>query len=108
MQPFDQQLMWLVSPGKQPDPSVAECWLASLYLESGIAYVKDPFNTQHQQLGESFHSHCHKVDQHPDNVVLKNNNSANDQWILTQIYTIFSDNNKSSVIDPLMLMVNIW
>ncbi|MFW0006990.1 MAG: hypothetical protein AB8W78_07665 [Arsenophonus endosymbiont of Dermacentor nuttalli] len=32
MQPFDRQLMWLVGPGKQPDPSVTERWLASLHL----------------------------------------------------------------------------
>ncbi len=30
MQRLDKQVVWLVSPGKQPDPRVAETWLAQL------------------------------------------------------------------------------
>ncbi|MFS1539129.1 MAG: hypothetical protein ACL7BU_15955 [Candidatus Phlomobacter fragariae] len=105
--------MWLISPGKQPDPSVAKHWLASLRLESGISYVKGPIDTQLQkQLEESVLSRCRKDEQLPGDPVLKNHNNAHiphAQWMFFQIYDVFSDNNnKNFIIDSLILMYNMW
>lgn len=47
--PFERQLLWLISPGKQLDSSVAEHWIALLRLEPSIDYVKGPIDTQRQK-----------------------------------------------------------
>ncbi|WGL95373.1 MMPL family transporter [Arsenophonus nasoniae] len=107
--PDERQLLWLISPGKQPDSSVAEHWLALLRLEPGISFVKGPIDTQRQkQLEGSILSHCRKDEQLPREPVLQNHNNAHAQWIFSQIYDVLSDNHKNSLIDPLILMPNTW
>lgn len=109
MQPFERHLMWLISPGKQSDPSAAEHWLASLRLEPGISYVKGPIDIRwRKQLEESVLSDCREGEQLPGEIVLKNHNNAHAQWIISQIYDVFSDNNKNSIIDPPILLPNTW
>lgn len=40
MQRLDRQVVWLVSPGKQPDPAIARDWLALLQKSHALARVK--------------------------------------------------------------------
>ena len=40
MQRLDRQLIWLVSPGKQPDPRVAQQWLTLLQRSQALSVVK--------------------------------------------------------------------
>lgn len=107
--PFERQLLWLISPGKQLDSSVAEHWIALLRLEPSIDYVKGPIDTQRQkQLEARILTHCSEDDQLPAKPVLQNHNNAHAQWIFSQIYDVLVDHYKNSTIDPLIQMPDTW
>ena len=48
MQRLDRQLVWLVSPGKEPDPRVAQQWLALLQSTDSLSEVKGPMDAAGQ------------------------------------------------------------
>ena len=58
MQRLDRQLVWLVSPGKKPDPRVAQQWLTLLQRSGALSEVKGPMDATGQQAwGEFFWQH---------------------------------------------------
>ncbi len=58
MQRLDRQLIWLVSPGKQSDPRVAQQWLTLLQRSQALSVVKGPLDAAGQQAwGDFFWQH---------------------------------------------------
>lgn len=49
MQRLDRQLVWLVSPGKDPDPRVAKYWLTLLQSSGSLNDVKGPMDADGQK-----------------------------------------------------------
>ncbi len=49
MQRLDRQLVWLVSPGKRPDPRVAQQWLTLLQRSQALSEVKGPLDAAGQR-----------------------------------------------------------
>lgn len=54
MQRLDRQLVWLVSPGKKADPTIARNWLAMLQQSQALAEVKGPMDANSQQAWGAF------------------------------------------------------
>ncbi|WP_436857368.1 MMPL family transporter [Citrobacter tructae] len=106
MQRLDRQLVWLVSPGKQADPKVAQAWLALLNQSQALAEVKGPMDANSQQAwGAFFWQHRNGMIDHDTRARLQNGGEAQAQWILSQLYSAFSGaSGKELQNDPLMLM----
>jgi predicted exporter len=106
MQRLDRQLVWLVSPGKQADPTVARDWLALLQKSHALAQVKGPMDADSQQAwGTFFWQHRNGLIDDETRARLQNGGNAQAQWILSQIYSAFSGvSSKELQNDPLMLM----
>ncbi|EOT5500596.1 MMPL family transporter [Citrobacter koseri] len=106
MQRLDQQLVWLVSPGKQADPQVARDWLALLQKSHALADVKGPMDADSQQAwGAFFWQHRNGLIDEATRARLQNGGDAQAQWILSQLYSAFSGvSGKELQNDPLMLM----
>ncbi|MBW6100002.1 hypothetical protein KZ774_04265 [Escherichia coli] len=49
MQRLDRQLVWLVSPGKEANPGVAQEWLTLLQKSAALGDVKGPMDAASQQ-----------------------------------------------------------
>ncbi|MDK2374380.1 MMPL family transporter [Serratia fonticola] len=106
MQRLDKQLVWLVCPGKQADPQVAQYWLTQLQ-KSGIAEtVKGPMGAADQQAwGDFFWQHRNGLIDNATRERLQNGGEAQAQWVLSQLYSAFSGvSGKELRNDPLMLM----
>ncbi len=107
MQRLDRQLVWLVSPGKKPDPRVAQQWLTLLQRSGALSEVKGPMDAAGQQAwGEFFWQHRNGMIAHPaTRARLQNGGEAQAQWVLSQLYSAFSGvSGKELQNDPLMLM----
>lgn len=106
MQRLDKQLVWLVSPGKQPDPAVAQYWLRLLQQSNTLGEVKGPMDAANQQAwGAFFYQHRNGLIDQATRARLQNGGEAQAQWILSQLYSAFSGvNGKELQNDPLMLM----
>lgn len=106
MQRLDRQMVWLVSPGKQPDPTVARDWLTLLQKSQALAEVKGPMDAQSQQAwGTFFWQHRNGLVDDVTRTRLQNGGEAQAQWILSQLYSAFSGvSGKELQNDPLMLM----
>ncbi|WP_312583526.1 MMPL family transporter [Atlantibacter sp.] len=106
MQRLDQQLVWMVSPGKQPDPAVAQRYLDLLRTEPALAKVGGPVDAAAQQAwGEFFFQHRNGSLDSATRARLQNGGNAQAQWILSQIYSAFSGvSGKELQHDPLMLV----
>lgn len=103
---LDRQLVWLVSPGKQPDPQVAQQWLSLLQQSGSLREVKGPMDAAGQQAwGEFFWQHRNGLIDPATRARLQNSGEAQAQWILSQLYSAFSGvSGKELQNDPLMLM----
>ena len=106
MQRLDRQLVWLVSPGKEPDPRVAQQWLALLQSSDSLSEVKGPMDAAGQKAwGEFFWQHRNGLIDPATRARLQNGGEAQAQWILSQLYSAFSGvSGKELQNDPLMLM----
>ncbi len=103
---LDRQLVWLVSPGKQPDPQVAQQWLRLLQGSGSLHEVKGPMDAAGQKAwGEFFWQHRNGLIDPATRARLQNGGEAQAQWILSQLYSAFSGvSGKELQNDPLMLM----
>lgn len=91
MQRLDRQMVWLVSPGKQPDPTVARDWLTLLQKSQALAEVKGPMDAESQQAwGTFFWQHRNGLIDDVTRARLQNGGEAQAQWILSQLYSAFS------------------
>ncbi|EEZ6065927.1 TPA: MMPL family transporter [Escherichia coli] len=54
MQRLDRQLVWLVSPGKEANPRVAQEWLTLLQKSAALGDVKGPMDAASQQAWGAF------------------------------------------------------
>ena len=106
MQRLDRQVVWLVSPGKQPDPAIARDWLALLQKSHALAQVKGPMDADSQQAwGAFFWQHRNGLIDNETRARLQNGGEAQGQWILSQLYSAFSGvSGKELQNDPFMLM----
>lgn len=106
MQRLDRQLVWLVSPGKEPDPHVAQQWLTLLQKSASLNEVKGPMDAAGQKAwGEFFWQHRNGLIDTATRARLQNGGEAQAQWILSQLYSAFSGvSGKELQNDPLMLM----
>lgn len=103
---LDRQLVWLVSPGKRPDPQVAQQWLSLLQQSGSLREVKGPMDAAGQKAwGEFFWQHRNGLIDPATRARLQNGGEAQAQWILSQLYSAFSGvSGKELQNDPLMLM----
>lgn len=103
---LDRQLVWLVSPGKQPDPQVAQQWLNLLQGSGSLHEVKGPMDAAGQKAwGAFFWQHRNGLIDPATRARLQNGGEAQAQWILSQLYSAFSGvSGKELQNDPLMLM----
>ncbi|MEB7501949.1 MMPL family transporter [Leclercia pneumoniae] len=106
MQRLDRQLVWLVSPGKQPDPRAAQQWLNLLQRSSALSEVKGAMDAAGQKAwGAFFWQHRNGLIDSATRARLQNGGEAQAQWILSQLYSAFSGvSGKELQNDPLMLM----
>ncbi len=106
MQRLDRQLVWLVSPGKKPDPRVAQQWLTLLQRSGALSEVQGPMDAAGQQAwGEFFWQHRNGMIDPATRARLQNGGEAQAQWVLSQLYSAFSGvSGKELQNDPLMLM----
>ena len=86
MQRLDRQLVWMVSPGKEPDPRVAQQWLALLQSSDSLSEVKGPMDAAGQKAwGEFFWQHRNGLIDPATRARLQNGGEAQAQWILSQL-----------------------
>ncbi|MBX8463199.1 MMPL family transporter [Enterobacter sp. RIT637] len=106
MQRLDRQLVWLVSPGKKPDPRVAQQWLELLQRSQALNVVKGPMDTAGQKAwGDFFWQHRNGLIDPATRARLQHGGEMQAQWILSQLYSAFSGvSGKELQNDPLMLM----
>ncbi|WP_313062995.1 MMPL family transporter [Atlantibacter hermannii] len=106
MQRLDQQLVWMISPGKQADPAPAQRYLDLLRQQPALAKVGGPVDAAAQQAwGEFFFQHRNGSLDSATRARLQNGGQAQAQWILSQIYSAFSGvSGKELQHDPLMLV----
>ncbi|MCC5415756.1 MMPL family transporter, partial [Escherichia coli] len=106
MQRLDRQLVWLVSPGKEANPLVAQEWLTLLQKSAALGDVKGPMDAASQQAwGAFFWQHRNGLIDPNTRARLQNGGEAQAQWILSQLYSAFSGvSGKELQNDPLMLM----
>lgn len=105
MQRLDRQLVWLVSPGKKADPTVARAWLTHLQASKILAEVKGPMDAESQQAwGTFFWQHRNGLIDNDTRARLEHGGEAQAQWVLSQLYSAFSGvSGKELQNDPLML-----
>ncbi|EPK7359394.1 MMPL family transporter [Kluyvera ascorbata] len=105
MQRLDRQLVWLVSPGKKADPTVARDWLTQLQASKMLAEVKGPMDAESQQAwGTFFWQHRNGLIDNDTRARLEHSGEAQAQWVLSQLYSAFSGvSGKELQNDPLML-----
>jgi len=106
MQRLDKQLVWLVSPGMQPNPAVARQWQTLLQQQSDFVAVKGEMDAQSQQAwGTFFWKNRNGLIDAATRERLKNGGQAQAEWILSQVYSAFSGvSGKELQNDPLMLV----
>lgn len=106
MQRLDRQLVWLVSPGKKPDPRVAQHWLELLQRSHALNSVKGPMDATGQKAwGDFFWQHRNGLIDPATRARLQHGGDAQARWILSQLYSAFSGvSGKELQNDPLMLM----
>ena len=106
MQRLDQQLVWMVSPGKQADPAAAQRYLELLRQQPALAKVGGPVDAAAQQAwGEFFFTHRNGSLDSATRARLQDGGNAQAQWILSQVYSAFSGvSGKELQHDPLMLV----
>ncbi|MCL6742989.1 MMPL family transporter [Kosakonia sp. R1.Fl] len=106
MQRLDKQLVWLVSPGKQANPEVAQYWLTLLGQSQAVNHLKGAMDAKSQQAwGAFFWQHRNALLDNATRARLQNGGEAQAQWVLTQLYSAFSGvSGKELQNDPLMLM----
>ncbi|MBS3048385.1 MMPL family transporter [Enterobacter mori] len=106
MQRLDRQLVWLVSPGKKPDPRVAQQWLELLQRSQALNEVKGPMDAAGQKAwGDFFWQHRNGLIDPATRARLQHGGDAQARWILSQLYSAFSGvSGKELQNDPLMLM----
>lgn len=106
MQRLDRQLVWLVSPGKNANPEVAQAWLNELQKSPDLTEIKGPMDAASQQAwGAFFWQHRNGLIDGATRARLQNSGEAQAQWILAQLYSAFSGvSGKELKNDPLMLM----
>lgn len=106
MQRLDQQVVWLVSPGKTADPAVANRWQQLLSQSGALREVKGAMDANSQQAwGTFFFQHRNALIDSATRSRLQQGGEAQAQWILSQLYSAFSGvSGKELNNDPLMLM----
>lgn len=105
LQRLDKQVVWLVSPGKNADPKVAQRWLSLLESSGQLRDVNGPMDASRQQAwGAFFWQHRNGLIDSATRSRLAHGGEAQAQWILSQLYSAFSGvSGKELQNDPLML-----
>ncbi len=106
LQRLDRQMLWLVSPGHQPNERAAQWWQARLQKLPGLAQVQGPMNAAGQQAwGKFYFEHRFGLIDEQTRIRLQNGGEAQAQWVLSQLYSAFSGvSGKELANDPLMLV----
>ncbi|QGU88070.1 MMPL family transporter [Erwinia sorbitola] len=106
MQRLDRQMVWLVSPGKQDDPAVAQALLTRLQQLDGLAQVKGPLDARQQQAwGQFAWQHRNSMIDAATRARLQNGGTAQADWVLAQLYSAFAGVSGQEIShDPLMLV----
>lgn len=103
---LDKQMLWLVSPGSQPDDSIAQQWQAMLQQQPFLRDVQGPMDAQaQQQWGKFYFEHRNGLVDAQTRSRLQNGGEGQAQWVLSQLYSAFSGvSGKELANDPLMLV----
>ncbi|WP_413497831.1 MMPL family transporter [Buttiauxella gaviniae] len=106
LQRLDRQMMWMVSPGNQPDPAAAQWWQTQLQQQPFLAGVQGPMDAKGQQeWGKFYFEHRNGLVDNQTRGRLQNGGEAQAQWVLSQLYSAFSGvSGKELTNDPLMLV----
>ncbi|EMH4164586.1 MMPL family transporter [Pluralibacter gergoviae] len=105
MQRLDKQMVWLVSPGKKPDPAAAAFWQQQLGQSAIFSRIKGRMSPEEQQAwGTFFFQHRNALIDPATRSRLQQGGNTQAQWILSQLYSAFSGvSSKELHGDPLML-----
>ncbi|MCA6927655.1 MMPL family transporter [Pectobacterium versatile] len=106
MQRLDRQMVWLVTPGKQADPAVADWWLKHLRALPDLQQVNGPIDAEQQQRwGKFVFEHRNGLVDPVTRARLENGGAAQADWVLAQLYSAFAGvSGKELNHDPLMLV----
>ncbi|MCG8157370.1 MMPL family transporter [Brenneria goodwinii] len=106
MQRLDRQMVWLVTPGEQADPAVADSWLRQLQALPELQNVKGPIDSEQQRLwGKFAFEHRNGLVDATTRARLKNGGAAQADWVLAQLYSAFAGVSGQELNhDPLMLV----
>lgn len=106
LQRLDRQMLWLVSPGNQPDDRPALWWQAQLQKQPNLTQIEGPMSAADQQAwGKFYFEHRNGLVDEQTRARLQNGGEAQAQWILAQLYSAFSGvSGKELNRDPLMLV----
>lgn len=105
-QRLDQQLVWLISPGKTTDERVAQQWLTLLRQQKEFTHIQGPADaTAQQQWAEFFFRHRNGNLDRQTRARLEQGGEIQAQWVLAQLYSAFSGVSGSELRhDPMMLV----
>lgn len=106
LQRLDKQMMWMVSPGNQPDAAAAKWWQMHLQQQPFLEDVQGPMDAKGQQAwGKFYFEHRNGLVDNQTRGRLQNGGEAQAQWVLSQLYSAFSGvSGKELTNDPLMLV----
>ncbi|OAT25313.1 membrane protein [Buttiauxella ferragutiae ATCC 51602] len=106
LQRLDKQMMWMVSPGNQPDAAAAQWWQTQLQQQPFLQDVQGPMEAKSQQeWGKFYFENRNGLLDNQTRSRLQNGGEAQVQWVLSQLYSAFSGvSGKELTNDPLMLV----
>ena len=106
MQRLDRQMVWLVSPGRQDDPAVAEAWIARLRGLGVLRQVTGPMDAEQQRRwGQFAYEHRNGLIDDATRRRLADGGGAQADWVLGQLYSAFAGvSGRELRHDPLMLV----
>ncbi|WP_034913988.1 MMPL family transporter [Erwinia sp. 9145] len=106
MQRLDRQMVWLVSPGRQADASVAQWWQQRLMALPALTAIKGPMTAEQQQTwGKFAWQHRNAMLDAATRARLQHHGAAQADWVLAQLYSAFAGVGAQELNhDPLLLV----
>ncbi|WP_345797004.1 MMPL family transporter [Castellaniella sp. MT123] len=103
---LDRQVVWMLSPGTQPDPLLAAQWRARMAAVPGVLEVQGPMTPQlRQQWLQFFYTYRNSLLDAQTRARLQAGGNAQAQWVLAQLYSAFAGVGHQEIArDPLMLV----
>ncbi|WP_066458158.1 MMPL family transporter [Castellaniella caeni] len=103
---LDRQVVWMVSPGTQPDARLAAQWRTRMLALPGVAEVQGPMTPQLQrQWLQFFHTYRNSLLDAQTRARLQAGSDVQAQWVLGQLYSAFAGVGQQELAhDPLMLV----